>query len=165
MVIRRARERDLADLAILVEQAAGGLGPEIFCRDSRDYLAAHLAGQGFILVAEDSGALCGMMMARFPYLAEDNLGWDLAWSEERLKQVCHMESLAVHPYWRGQGLQRALLSAAESKTAEMYRYWLATVAPANGVSLRNFYRMGYAVVAQKKKYGGYDRYILLKNRP
>lgn len=163
MRIRQALPSDIAAVDQLMKAAAEGVSPTIFCRDEQDYLAAHVHGQGFILLAEEEG-LAGMLLVRFPQLAEDHLGWDLGWPPKRLLQACHMESLAVHPRYRGRGLQRQLLQAAEERMGERCGECLATVAPENAVSLRNFLQMGYTIVAQVRKYGGYDRYILWKRR-
>lgn len=163
MRIRRAVISDVPAVDALLQAAAEGLGPAVFCRDEADFLAKHIAEQGFILVAEEE-ALAGMVLVRFPGLAEDHLGRELGWAPERLVRACHMESIAVHPRYRGRGLQRALLQAAEAVVGAQYDDLLATVAPENAASLHNFRRMGYEVAAQVRKYGGYDRYILLKHR-
>ncbi len=163
MRIRQAERSEVKALDALLRKAAKGLSPVIFCQDDEDFLAAHVKEQGFILVAEEA-ELAGMLVVRFPFLAPDHLGRDLNWPEERLPQACHIETLAVHPRYRGKGLQRALLSAAETMLDAAYTDVLATVAPANAASLRNFIRAGYGVVAQVKKYGGYERYILHKQR-
>ena len=163
MQIRRAEYAEVQALDRLLQEAAQGLSPAIFCRDDQDFLAAHVKEQGFTLVAEE-GDLAGMLVVRFPFLAADHLGRDLNWSDDLLLQACHIETLAVHPRYRGQGLQRALLLAAELELDALYTHLLATVAPANAASLRNFIRMGYGVVAEEAKYGGHERYILLKQR-
>ena len=163
MRIRQANPADVSALDKLLQETARGLSPAVFCRDDRAFLAAHINEQGFILLAEEA-QLAGMVMVRFPGLAADHLGRDVGWQTERLIGACHLESLAVHPHYRGQGLQRRLLAAAEAHLAEDYTEILATVAPENAASLRNFICMGYTVIAQVEKYGGYTRYILYKRR-
>lgn len=163
MRVRRAVLSDVPAVDDLLKAAAEGLGPAVFCRDEADFLAEHVEKAGFILLAEED-APAGMVLVRFPDLAEDHLGWALGWTPERLVRACHLESIAVHPRYRGRGLQRLLLQAAEEALSAEYADLLATVAPENIASLRNFRRMGYEVTAEVRKYGGYDRYILLKHR-
>ena len=75
-----------------------------------------------------------------------------------------MESVGVHPDFRGNGLQYRLLSEAE-KYLDMYRYFMATVYPMNTYSLQNFQKLGYEIMLKKQKYTGIERYVLRKLNP
>ena len=42
-------------------------------------------------------------------------------------------------------------------------YICATVAPENIYSLNTFKKLGYNIITEKLKYGGLNRYVLMKN--
>jgi len=59
-------------------------------------------------------------------------------SDEDLKKLAHLQAIAVHPHFRGYGLQRKL-AAAHLKVLERtgYEHICCTVSPKNPVSLNN----------------------------
>ena len=107
------------------------------------------------------------MVAGFDFLRPGkrcfNYGYDLALSEEDLSLVINMDSAAVHPEYRGQGLQQKLIRCAEDQIrCEGRRILLCTVHPDNRVSLEIVLRQGYAIQKKIAKYGSV-RYILRKD--
>ena len=88
---------------------------EWFVDDNEEYLQHLLDGHGFILLAEDvtTQSLAAFFMVKFPGLSEDNLGYHLDFSEEKLLQCVHMDSCVVHPDFRGQHLQSRMALLAE----------------------------------------------------
>lgn len=72
------------------------------------------------------------------------------------------DSVIVHPDWRGNGLQRALLTAALRYLPSHIKGIGATIDPENEYSLKNALALGFTVVCRKEMYGGYDRYLLAK---
>lgn len=189
-VIRQAVLSDLDALVAIMEEADRTITKkEWFVADDRNWLAAHLQenaaqesdgtdpGCGFVLAAEccsggeaecfkekeRSDRLVGFLAVHIPGLSEENLGYDLGWSEEKLLAAAHMESAAVKQAHRGHGLQVRLMQEAEERLrAAGYGYALATVHPDNLASLRSMERTGYQIGATKEKYGGKLRYILWK---
>ncbi|MCL2324553.1 MAG: GNAT family N-acetyltransferase [Actinomycetia bacterium] len=119
--------------------------------------------ESFGLLFEPDGELTAFIIARFPRDGADNLGRDIKIADAELSKVVHMESVAVLPEYRGQGLQRKLVQRAESRAKkEGAVYSMCTVDPRNSISLDNFKELSYQVVAEKPKYGGHDRLILYK---
>jgi len=85
-------------------------------------------------------------------------------AEEDLKKLAHLQAIAVHPHFRGFGLQRELV-AAHLKVLESsgYEHICCTVSPKNPVSLNNLLSCGFRVRALNPKFAGWWRYILYKN--
>ena len=138
---------------------------EWFVDDNEEYLQHLLNGHGFILLAKEelTKNLAAFFMIKFPGISEDNLGFHLGFSEEKLVQCVHMDSCVIHPYFRGNHLQSRLATLAEQKIQPMpYHYLLATVHPDNCYSLNSMLRCGYRVVKKTYLYGGLPRTIIMK---
>ncbi len=69
--------------------------------------------------------------------------------------------IIVRKDWRGNGLQRLLISKLE-KTYEDISLFLATVSPLNLFSINNFLKMSYKKYIDKSVYGGHERTIYYK---
>jgi hypothetical protein len=84
--------------------------------------------------------------------------------EGELERVGHLQATAVHPDYRGGGLQRAMgavhLGVIENMGAT---HVLCTVSPRNPVSLRNILANGFVIMGLKLKFEGIWRYIMYKN--
>lgn len=116
-------------------------------------------------VAVDGTRLAGIFDILIPGLAEYNYGYDLALTQEELLRVIHMDTAAVHPDYRGHGLQKTLMQEAEKYAAGMgNRILLTTVHPDNRFSLNNILQQGYSIEKRLPKYGS-ERYILRKDIP
>lgn len=97
-----------------------------------------------------------------PGLKPYNNGYDLGYCEEDLLQVVHMDTAAVHPDYRGFGLQGQLVQMAEQAlSGKGKRILLSTVHPDNIFSLNNMLKQGYEIQKRTGKYGS-ERYILKK---
>lgn len=171
--IKRAVLEDAEKLYDIMQQVADGMEhPEWFMRDDLPYIQAHIGhipfqkqDAGFILKAVDeTGNTAGFFMVAFPGLTAKNLGHHLELDQKQLLTVAHMDSVVILPEFRGNGLQYKLIQKAEEVLKEEtdYRIWMATVHPDNTYSLQNVLSLGYEVVAEALKYGGYRRYILKK---
>lgn len=137
-----------------------------FVADDSEYTCHTLKegnGIGFKAFDVDSGALAGVFLAALPGSSAENLGRDIGLTEMELGKVAHMESIAILPEYRGNGLQYTMMKAAEEELKKQgYRYLMCTVHPENRYSKNNIIKQGYEVVLTKEKYGGYVRDILLK---
>lgn len=94
---------------------------------------------------------------------EENYGYDIGLKGEELLKVGQIESTLVREEYRGNGLQRIMCEILEkegSKTGATIM--MATASPDNLYSLNTFKALGYEVVKEKIKYGGYKRFILKK---
>ena len=139
---------------------------EWFMADDEAYIYRMLTtgrGTGYKAIDQKTGAVAGVFMAVAPGLDESNMGYDIGLGEEELPLVAHMDSVAVLPEYRGHGLQRRLMEAAEADLgAAGFRYLMCTVHPDNCYSRSNVVRQGYQAMTVKEKYGGHVREIFLK---
>lgn len=162
--IEYAAEKDVAAIMELMNLAKElTANKEWYSTDDEAFVRRHIEKEGFILKAIDGDHLAGFFIARFPKDAEDNLGeyWNLAGDD--LHMVAHMESAAVHPDDRGQGIQKRLMADAEEILRQRgYRYLMGTAHPDNVYSVNNFLKLGYEILAKTEKYGGLPRYVFGK---
>ena len=114
-------------------------------------------------LAMDGDRLAGIFDILHPGLDSYNYGYDLDFSREDLLRVVHMDTAAVHPDYRGHGLQRRMVAMAEQHLAGKGRHiLLTTVHPENRFSLNNMQKQGYVIQKRLDKYGS-ERYILRKD--
>lgn len=140
--------------------------PEWFFLDPDEEVRSLMEeGRMELWLAEDGGRIAGVFSIIHPGLAAFNLGYDLGFEEERLRRVVHMDTAAVHPDYRGLGLQHRLIAEAETELARRGgRILLCTVHPENRYSLQNVRKLGYFVEKELGKYGSV-RYLLRKDLP
>ena len=113
-----------------------------------------------IWMAEDEDRIAAVFCIVYPGMDAFNLGYDLDFSEEDLKRVVHMDTAAVHPDYRGRGLQKRMMSLAEQELEG--KILLCTIHPDNCFSLNNALKIGYRIEKKTARYGSV-RYILRKN--
>ena len=118
------------------------------------------AGDLEFWMAESQGRLAGVFSIVHPRLREYNLGRETGLTDPELLQVTHMDTAAVHPDFRGQGLQRRLIQAGERELQG--RILMCTIHPDNQYSLKNALKLGYQIQKKVARYGSI-RYILQKN--
>ena len=135
-----------------------------FYLDPPDVVRKLLAeGTMELWLAMDGTRLAGIFDILHPGLDPSNYGYDLDLSQEDLLRVVHMDTAAVHPDYRGNGLQRKLVQMAEGHLAgQGRRILLTTVHPENRFSLNNMTGQGYTIRKRLEKYGS-ERYILRKD--
>lgn len=113
--------------------------------------------------APDLTKIVGFATFEHPDDPSNNYGYDIGLSEHEVSQVLMVDSMAVLPEFRGQGLQRRFLAVGEEIGVQRgYRIFIATVDPRNSYSLLNFVRSGYKRVKIVSAYGGKPREILVK---
>lgn len=150
--------------AIMSGVAAQMEHPEHYVIDDRDYVAQHISQEGFTLLWMEGDTVAGFLIVHLPRPGEEhNLGNDLGFSPRQLLLSAHMESAAILPQFRGKGIQKKLIAAAEERIRNMgYRYSLCTVHPDNLPSFNSLTALGYQVADTKLKYGGKLRHIMKK---
>lgn len=164
--IRQASVGDQDTILKIMDISRNALpNKSLFIADEPAFVQRILTHDGFGLLALDfSGIPAAYLLALFPGLSEENLGRDLCFQPDQLLQTAHVESLAVLPAHWGHHLQQSLISCALLLLDSSYPYLMATVSPQNLPSLKSFQACGFQIQAQKEKYNGHMRYILLKSR-
>ena len=134
------------------------------CSEKEEFVDT-INGKGKILgcVSLESNELIAMGVY-IEYGYEDhNYGYDIEIKGEELLSVGQIESTVVLEEYRGNKLQKIICEIIEQmgKDAGM-KYMCATAAPNNRFSVNTFENLGYSVMADKLKYGGLRRYVLMK---
>ena len=106
--------------------------------------------------------VAGYFLLRFPGAQDaDNLGLDANLARGDLSLVAHLESVAVHPAFRGRGLARIMAKRlVEKARAAGKKHLFATVAPDNTASLAMLASLGLTVYHTRPKYAGLVRHIM-----
>lgn len=167
IIIRKGTAYDTENFIRLLEEVWQGMGnKEWFYLDPPDFVRNMMEeGTMQLWVAMDGERMAGAFDILIPGLDPSNYGLDLNFTEEQLLRVVHMDTAAVHPDYRGLGLQKRLMREAEKAAAAMgRRILLTTVHPENCYSLNNILQQGYDIVRKLPKYGSV-RYILRKELP
>lgn len=139
-----------------------------FSMDPQEDLIRYMTVSGFGLKAEAIGEdgtknLAAVFVARTSDLSEENLGSYLNLDDSQLSLVAHMEIAMVRSAYRGYGLQKKLMEAAEEHLRSSGFHWLmGTAHPDNVYSVHNFQKLGYEIIIEALKYGGLRRYIFCK---
>ena len=163
--IRRGDVADTENLIQLLYEVRDAMpNKEWFFLDPPEDIREMMAnGSMKLWVAMDGERLAGAFDILIPGLGEYNYGYDLDFTEEELLRVVNMDSAAVHPDYRGMGLQKRLMQEAEKYIrAAGGQILLCTVHPDNLYSLNNVLNQGYVIMMKKEKYGSV-RYILRKD--
>ena len=114
-------------------------------------------------VAVDGGQSVAAFDILIPQLENYNYGYSIGLTEEELMQVVNMDTVVVHPDYRGMGLQKCLMCRAEEELARSGKHILmCTVHPDNRFSLNNVLSQGYAICKTVPMYGSV-RHVLRKN--
>lgn len=134
-----------------------------FYFDDYDFYKHHLDKGGKILGCYVNDTLIAYGVLIFPGFDDDNLGYDFKLEKDELLKVAHLDSVAVHPDYRGNKLQYKLFSLLEKISIEKgYKYLCSTVSPTNKFSLNNLLKLGLEIKIEKEKYDGKNRLILYK---
>lgn len=165
--IEKAKIEEAQQIADLIEEVYERMPQkEWYVPDNAEYTNAMLASRKGVVykaVEEESGELAAILMALYPGICEENLGNEIGLSVNQMTEVVHMESAAVHPKYRGNGLQGKLMEIAEQEAVQRKKHYLmCTIHPSNSFSMNNALKLGYHVMDTKLKYGGKIRNILLK---
>lgn len=163
--IRKGNREDTENFICLLQEVRESMEyKEWFYLDPPEDVRIMMAnGTMELWVAMDGDRMAAAFDILRPGLEEYNYGYDLDFSEEELMRVINMDSAAVRPDYRGQGLQRKLIQCAEEQLSrEGKRILLCTVHPDNRFSLQNVLAQGYTIQKKLPKYGSV-RYLLRKD--
>jgi ribosomal protein S18 acetylase RimI-like enzyme len=137
---------------------------EIFRTHSLSYFEEHFEVENSVIGVFTEDGLVAYNVLFFPGLDSDNFGADINLPEEELDKVVHLETVAVHPAYRGNSLQRKMEAVHLNLIKDMgFEHVCCTVSPKNHPSLQNVFSNGLAIKALKIKFGGRLRYIMHRN--
>lgn len=164
-IFRRGTLEDSEDFILFLDEMRAGMSEKDWLYlDPPDTVRTMMEdGTMEFWLAFDENRLAAVFSILHPGLHSYNYGYDLELCEEELLQVIHMDTAAVHPDYRGFGLQSRMVHMAEQELSKRgSRILLSTVHPENRFSLNNMLKQGYAIQKRVGKYGS-ERYILRKN--
>lgn len=155
----------LPDLMSLQSVIAANLPcPEIFMLHEEKFFQEIFRLERSVIGVTTEEELIAFSIIRIPGLSDDNLGRDINLPEEELTKVAHLQAAAVHPAYRGNGLQRKLTFAHLDVIEDMgYEHACCTVSPKNPVSLANYLSCGLVIEGLRPKMQGWWRFILHRN--
>ncbi|MBE5954943.1 MAG: GNAT family N-acetyltransferase [Lachnospiraceae bacterium] len=164
--IEYAVKKDIPSMMNIIEESLP-LIPDLdwFVGDTAEFYERHISDCGFTLKAIccSTGTLAAYFTVRYPKLENDNLGYDLDFTDADLLTTAHMETCVVHPDYRGHHLEARLMKqAVEILKNTDYHYLLGTVHPDNVPSLKAFLSNDFHVAKTAKKYGGKLRHIMYR---
>lgn len=167
IIIRKGTLADTEEMIRMLHEVKDAMtNSEWFFLDPDDEIREMMrSGMMHLWVAEDNGRLAGIFDYFTRGLAEESYGRNLGFDEAQLLRCVHMDTAAVRPEYRGMGLQKRLMEAAEREIRmEPGRILLCTIHPDNQFSLQNVLKQGYSIEKRLAKYGSV-RYILRKDLP
>lgn len=131
-------------------------------RNTYETLAVCFEGQSEVLGAYDGDTLVAFGILFVAGEGKENLAYDVDEIED-INTSANVKLIIVRPTYRGNGLQRELVSRLEKTAKELGYKWLcATVAPSNNWSYDNFIKSGFEQNKILVKYGGLTRALLVK---
>ena len=134
---------------------------EIFIPESERGYRKSLKG-GLILGAFFEGQIVGAWNLTPFGEDRESYGYDLG-LESQLDSLINFESAIVEPSFRGIGIDKKAVSIAVEALKKGFRYFACTVSPSNPASIKAMLKNGFLIKALKEKYGGHERFVLLKD--
>ena len=169
LIMKTCTEADLDKMMALQETVCSSIqNQDIFMPSDREDNAAYLEAPNFVIGCFDGETLVAYSSFVLPGEDACNYGWDLGWPLEKILSCAKLDTVVVHPSYRGNHLQQQLIAFALEFARENndrdhgIKYILTTVSPSNEHSLHNVQEMGFEVLMQKRKYGGKERFILCR---
>ena len=120
--------------------------PEQFVPDTLENITAYLR-TGICIGAWQQRRLGAYLILRLCGQSDENYAAFLGVPQSQWQHWANADSAVVHPDWRGNGLQRAMLEAALPLLPPQITHLGATISPDNSYSLRNAQAGGFVAAA------------------
>lgn len=152
----------LPDIVKLQETVIRNLGDkEIFRTQPLEFFLEHFNMENSIIGVLTDDGLIAYNVLYFPGDRMDNFGIDIGLDREERNQVVHLATVAVHPAYRGNSLQKLIQGIHLDVAMRLgYEHACCMVSPKNAVSLQNIFSQGLNIKALKIKFDNRLRYIL-----
>ena len=137
---------------------------EIFRQHSIDYIRDHFKKENSVIGIFTEDGLIAYNVLYFPGEDGDNFGADIKLPNDEFDKVVHLETVAVHPDYRGNSLQKRMEEIHLGVIKKLgYIHVCCTVSPKNFPSIRNLFSNGLVIKGLKIKFGNRLRYIMYRN--
>jgi hypothetical protein len=137
---------------------------EIFRTHPEAYFEDHLKVDNSVIGIFTSDGLVAYNVLYFPGMNEDNFGSDIGLSSDELDKVVHLATVAVHPAYRGNSLQKRMEGFHLKMIQEIGDgHVCCMVSPKNRHSLQNILSNGLVIKALKIKFDQRLRFIMHKD--
>lgn len=163
--MRLMNERDLDDIMELQAIASQSLKDrEIFRTHAADYFVEHFQMGSYVIGTFTDDGLIAYSILYFPGDGEDNFGRDICLPMNELNKVAQLATVAVHPAYRGNSLQKTMFAVSLDEAKRLgFQHACCMVSPKNYPSLRNIFSQGLFIKSLKVKFNGRLRYIMHKH--
>ncbi len=163
-VFRRCTSDCISSICEIQEIAFSMLdNPDILRRNSKEQLSECLEDPHYTIGAFHNDKLAAFAVL-YDSISKENIGYDIGLNDDQIKFSANIKLVIVLPEYRGNGLQKKLISRLERIAKDRGKKILcATVSPNNIFSTKNFEHLGYQLHSCKFKYGGLKRNIYYKN--
>ncbi len=150
-------------LEIQEETFAAAVGSTDFLRrNTAETFGVCFPAPSLVLGAYYEGKMIAFGILHAAGTTSENLAKDLDEVED-ITENANVKLTIVRPVYRGNGLQRALITRLEEHARSCGFKWLSsTVSPENPWSRNNLAACGFTVAKVLKKYGGLERYLFVK---
>ncbi len=165
VTVRICTAADLDEMMALQEIVCLAIeNQDIFVATDRKENAGYFDAPNFVIGCFDGEKMIAYSTLVMPGKGPGNYGWDLDWPLEKILSCAKLDTIVVHPDYRGNQLQQKLIALTVELAGENHdiKYLLATVSPYNKYSLHNVQTMGFEILMKKLKYGGKERFILCR---
>lgn len=156
---RRLSINDLDEILLVHAAALAGTKPEVVKPEDGGFFTWLLEGNGSLTGVYSGSVLVAYGVLQYQLLEADNPAPE--WIPPPDRKLFKLAGSVVLQDWRGKGLQRALIDQRvllAGPDVELF----STASPFNPASWISLFDCGLSVRAVKRFYGGYVRFILVK---
>lgn len=160
--MRSMNENDLEDIIELQSVVIQNMNDrEIYRTHSIDYFIEHIQMGSYAIGTFTDDGLIAYSILYFPGENEDNFGRDILLPTEELDKVAQLATVAVHPAYRGNSLQKKMYAVSLDVAKGLgFQHACCMVSPKNYSSLQNIFSHGLFIKALKMKFDRRLRYIM-----